>query len=61
MSIRLHHLAKRLRHQEAAQGMAEYALLVGLIAVVAVSAITLLGTRIKTTLNTVATSISSGS
>jgi pilus assembly protein Flp/PilA len=49
---------KRLARDEAAQGMAEYALLAGLIAVVAIAAITLLGNNIKTTMNNIATSIS---
>jgi len=51
-------MIKRLAHDEAAQGMAEYALLAGLIAVVAIAAVTLLGTNIKTTLNNIATAIS---
>jgi len=51
-------IVKKLAHDEAAQGMAEYALLAGLIAVVAIAAVTLLGTNIKTTLNNIATAIS---
>ena len=47
----------RLRRDDSAQGMAEYALLAGLIAVVAIGAVTLLGGNIKTTLNSIATSI----
>lgn len=61
MLIRTRSVARRLRGQESAQGMAEYALLAGLIAVVAITAVTLLGTKIKATLNTIATSIGSGS
>ena len=49
---------KRLARDDAAQGMAEYALLAGLIAVVAIAAITLLGTNVKTSLNNIATAIS---
>ena len=51
-------MIKRLAQDETAQGMAEYALLAGLIAVVAIAAVTLLGTNIKTTLNNIATAIS---
>jgi pilus assembly protein Flp/PilA len=51
-------LVARLAQEDAAQGMAEYALLAGLIAVVAIAAITLLGTNIQTTLNNIATAIS---
>jgi Flp pilus assembly pilin Flp len=46
---------------DAGQGMAEYALLSGLIALVAVVAITLLGTNIQTTLNNIANQLISGS
>jgi pilus assembly protein Flp/PilA len=51
-------LVKKLARDEAAQGMAEYALLAGLIAVVVIAAVTLLGTNVKTTLNNIATAIS---
>jgi pilus assembly protein Flp/PilA len=44
----------RLRRDESAQGMAEYALLIGLIAVAAVAAVTFLGNSISNTLNEVA-------
>jgi pilus assembly protein Flp/PilA len=50
--------AARLARDDSAQGMAEYALLAGLIAVVAIAALTLLGTNINTTLNNIATAIS---
>jgi pilus assembly protein Flp/PilA len=53
-------LVSRLRHEDAGQGMAEYALLAGLIAVVAIGAVTLLGGNISTTLNSIATAISGG-
>ena len=46
-----------LAHDDSAQGMAEYALLAGLIAVVAIGAVTLLGGNITTSLNSIATSI----
>ena len=49
---------KGLVHENAGQGMAEYALLAGLIAVVAIAAVTLLGTNIQTALNNIATAIS---
>lgn len=54
-------IAKKLWRRDSGQGMAEYALLAGLIAVVAVAAVTLLGSNIKSKLNTIATSLSSGS
>ena len=48
---------RRLLTEDAAQGMAEYALLAGLIAVVAIGAVTLLGSNVTTSLNSIATSI----
>jgi pilus assembly protein Flp/PilA len=48
---------RRLGREDSAQGMAEYALLAGLIAVVAIAAVTLLGGNINTTLNNIATAI----
>lgn len=39
------------------QGLAEYALVLGLIAVVAISALLFLGTRVSTLLNTLGTKI----
>lgn len=42
---------------ERGQGLAEYGMILGLIAVVCVVAVGLLGTNIKTILNNVATSI----
>jgi pilus assembly protein Flp/PilA len=51
-------LTRRLGTDEHAQGMAEYALLAGLVALVALAAITLLGTNIQSTLNNLATTIS---
>jgi len=54
---RITNFITRLRRDDSAQGMAEYALLAGLIAVVAIGAVTLLGGNIKTTLNSIATSI----
>jgi pilus assembly protein Flp/PilA len=50
-------LIKRFARNDEAQGMAEYALLAGLIAVVAIAAITLLGTNVSTTLNNIASAI----
>ena len=43
-------LRNRLEMQEEGQGLAEYALLLGLIAVVVIAAVTLLGTQINTVL-----------
>jgi pilus assembly protein Flp/PilA len=54
---RITNFITRLRRDDSAQGMAEYALLAGLIAVVAIGAVTLLGGNIKTTLNSIATTI----
>ena len=56
--IETNRFAARLAHDDSAQGMAEYALLAGLIAVVVIAAVTLLGTNINTTLNNIATAIS---
>ena len=47
-----------LAHDDAAQGMAEYALLAGLIAVVAIASVQLLGGNISTTLSNIANAIS---
>ena len=57
----LRNFVSRLRREDAGQGMAEYALLAGLIAVVAIGAVTLLGGNITTTLNSIATAIGGGS
>ena len=54
---RIRNFMSRLGRNDSGQGMAEYALLAGLIAVVAIGAVTLLGGNIKTTLNSIATSI----
>lgn len=43
--------------EEEGQTLAEYALILGLIAVVAIAAVTLLGTNISTTLNTIAVAV----
>lgn len=42
---------------ESGQGLAEYALILGLVAVVAVAAVTLLGTNITAVLNNIAGSL----
>lgn len=44
-------------HDEQGQGLAEYALILALVAVVAVAAVTLLGTNITAALNSIAGSI----
>jgi pilus assembly protein Flp/PilA len=49
---------REFARDDAGQGMAEYALLAGLIAVVAIAAITLLGGNISTTMNNIATAVS---
>lgn len=46
-----------LRRSQAGQGLAEYALILALIAVVVIGAVTLLGTQINDILNTIATAI----
>jgi len=58
MTNSVSNLFAQLVREDTAQGMAEYALLAGLIAVVAIAAITLLGTNVKTELNNIATAIS---
>ena len=50
----LHNLIKR---DERGQGLAEYALILALIAVVVIAAVTLLGTNINSILSTIAVSI----
>ena len=47
----------RLEMQEEGQGLAEYALLLGLIAVVVIAAVTLLGTQINTVLGRITTAL----
>lgn len=47
----------RMVRDENGQGLAEYALILGLVAVVAVSAVTLLGTNITAVLNNIAGSL----
>jgi pilus assembly protein Flp/PilA len=48
---------KRLIGEQGGQGLAEYALILGLVAVVAVAAVTLLGTNVTSGLNSIAGSI----
>ncbi|BAF59626.1 flp pilus assembly protein, pilin Flp, pilin Flp [Pelotomaculum thermopropionicum SI] len=50
-------LIKRLLREENGQGMAEYGLILALIAVVVIAALTTLGTNIKTKLETVGNKI----
>jgi Flp pilus assembly pilin Flp len=54
-------IGRRLGRDRSAQGMAEYALLAGLVALVAIGAITLLGNNIKGTLNSIAGSVGAAS
>lgn len=51
----------RLRREQAAQGMAEYALLAALIAVAAIGAITLLGNEITDVFNAVSNDLGNAS
>ena len=46
-----------IRRDERGQGLAEYALILALIAVVVIAAVTLLGTNINSILSTIAVSI----
>lgn len=50
-------LVARVRNDEAGQGLAEYALILLFIAVVAVAALTFLGTSISSLLSSVGTSL----
>jgi pilus assembly protein Flp/PilA len=50
-------LVARLRQEEDGQGLAEYALILVFVAVVAVLALTFLGTQISNILSTVATNL----
>ena len=50
-------ILKLIRRDERGQGLAEYALILALIAVVVIAAVTLLGTNINSILSTIATSI----
>lgn len=52
----LFHVMNWLR-REVGQDLAEYALLIGLVALIAVAAVTLLGTNISTILSSIATAI----
>jgi pilus assembly protein Flp/PilA len=47
----------RLGAGDGGQGLAEYGLILALVAVVAVGAVTLLGTNVQSTLNSIASSI----
>jgi Flp pilus assembly pilin Flp len=55
------HPIARLARAEAGQGMAEYALLAGLIAIVCIAAITIIGVDVSTTINNIASAITGGS
>jgi pilus assembly protein Flp/PilA len=46
-----------LLHREEGQGLAEYALILSLIAIVAILALLFLGTQISTILNQIATAV----
>lgn len=48
---------KMLWHDEAGQDLAEYAILIGLIAIVVIGTITLLGTNLNTIFTTLATAM----
>ena len=50
-------LIASFRNEEEGQGLAEYALILALIAIVAIVALLFLGTQISTILNSVGTSV----
>ncbi len=50
-------LIRRFVREEEGQGLVEYALILGLIAIVAIAALTTAGNKIKTGLNTVGSAI----
>jgi pilus assembly protein Flp/PilA len=52
-----HSLHGLIRRDERGQGLAEYALILALIAVVVIAAVTLLGTNIEAILSTIAAAI----
>jgi pilus assembly protein Flp/PilA len=47
----------QLKRQEEGQALAEYGLILGLVAVVVIAAVTLIGTKLNTTLNSVANAL----
>jgi len=55
----LERLAWRFRNDEEGQGLAEYALILALIAIVAIVAVLFLGTQISVTLSKVGSSVGS--
>ena len=52
-TMQVHHLLSSLRRSEAGQGLAEYALILALIAVLAIAAVTFLGSQINNILSNV--------
>lgn len=50
-------LPERMSHDEQGQGLAEYALILALIAIIAIVALLFLGTQVSTILSTVGGSI----
>ncbi|HSO29292.1 MAG TPA: hypothetical protein VLS28_05270 [Candidatus Sulfomarinibacteraceae bacterium] len=61
LSVGLERLVSRFRHVEDGQGLAEYALILGLIAIVAIVALLFLGGQISETMSIVGESIGSTS
>jgi pilus assembly protein Flp/PilA len=57
MIFNLRSLLARTVREEEGQGLAEYALILVFIAIVAIAALTLLGTNISSVLNSVATKL----
>ena len=53
----LHYLQSLISRDERGQGLAEYALILALIAVVVIAAVTLLGTQIDSILSAIANAI----
>jgi Flp pilus assembly pilin Flp len=56
-TTRLSALLAHIRHEEDGQGLAEYALILAFIAVVAIAALVFLGTTISSLLSSVGTSL----
>ena len=55
--VKLQNLMQRFRDDESGASLVEYGLLVGLIAVVAIAAITLAGTEVTRIFNAIATAL----
>ncbi len=52
--VQLQALVDRLEHEQDGQALAEYGLILGLVAVVVIAAVTLIGTNMNNVLNSIA-------